>query len=248
MLSPNHQGGFMSIVRLALALIVILWASDSYAQTYRASSTNNGTGTAITATVPTGTSAGDIVLVFIQLNNSTGTCADNNGGTAFAEDLEVGGTSMAICLYSRRITGSEPSPYAFTANASTDWRASAVAISSPHASIIYDAGPTNNCGASSTTATATGLTSSSSNALFAVFYGADTTSLTWSNKPGSYTERIDAGGVDRPHWIGTKNAAAGVEGDQTITMSSSAAKCGVMVAIESPVAASVRPRGFIMLP
>lgn len=225
------------MVLLAFLLILLLPLSVQ-AQTFRNASTNSGTGTAATATVPTGTTTGDIVLIFLQHNDGAGTCADNNGGTPFTEDIDTNGTSMSICFYSRRITGSEPSPYAFTISSSTEWRATAVTISDPHASIIYDAGPTTNCEASTSSPTATGLTTSSSNALVGVFYGQDSAGGSYSSGPAGYTERINVSAAQRPHWVGTKNRAAGVEGNQSATAGSALPHCSVMAAIESPASST----------
>lgn len=227
-----------------LVILLVLFPSLTWASAYRDSTTNTGNGTALSVTAPTGTVAGDIVILLTQINNGTETITDNNGGTPFAEDIAecrpVSSPSMTISFWSRRIVGGDPSSYAFTASgAASDWRVTAVTVQSPHGSIIYDAGPTQNCQGSLSTLTALGLTTSSNNALLYVFFASDSSTATFSSPPSGYTERENSGGAERPHWVGEKvKTPAGVESDQTIVQSTSVQWSAVLAAIEEPVSSS----------
>src|SRR5215471_18650883 len=94
------------------------------ATTLRSSSANTaGTGTALSVSAPTGTATGDLVQIFVHLNGVT-TITDNNGSTAFTEDVndyQNTPSGMTTSIFTRRVQAGDPSTYNFTAGASDRW-------------------------------------------------------------------------------------------------------------------------------
>lgn len=120
--------------------------------TIRSSNANSATsGTAISLTAPTGTIPGDLVIVVVHANTDT-TIVDNNGTTAFTEDINdrhpnpTAGHTVSI--FSRRIVAGDPSTYAFTSGATGRWAVVAVTFKNPHPLTIYDVAPNTGAGAS----------------------------------------------------------------------------------------------------
>lgn len=227
---------FLSTFLLCAALVSPAWAVD-----FRADSVGNGSGTAITVSAPAGTAVGDIVLVHVHVNNPN-TIVDNNGSTPFTEDvndIRSGGGSHTISLFSRRIQSGDPATYAFTQGASSSWKAYAMAISDPHASVIYDSGPVNDCTSGSPNTTAA-LTTSSDNAFVIQFFAVDKeTSVTFSSPPSSpYVQREeDATGPRLISVYSKTKTPAGSESAQTIAYDGVGQfGCGIAVAIEAAAA------------
>ena len=217
-------------------LLGLLWlVSPSWALDYR--SNDSGTiasGTALLVNAPSGTVAGDLVLIGVSTNINT-TIADNNGGTPFTEDItDFGLSSMRCAFFSRRIQSGDPSSYAFTLGASTGARATAVTLSNPDPTTIYDDGPTGATG-SNTTPTSDARTTSSDNAVMLQWYLIDGGGHTFSSKPGGYTEIVDLN-TNTSHWVGYRlKTPAGSESAQAITISPLSQWCAISVAIEQPV-------------
>lgn len=107
------------------------------------SSGNNGaaSGTAMSISAPTGTQAGDVVIVVAHGNTDT-TIVDNNGSTPFTEDLNDLHPNVSsghtVSIFSRRIQSGDPTTYNFTLGASGRWTLVAVAISGVDTTNIYD--------------------------------------------------------------------------------------------------------------
>lgn len=115
------------------------------ATTVRASSSNSAaTGTAISVSAPTGTTAGDVVVISVHGNGQT-TIVDNNGSTPFTEDLNDfkpnTSSGHTVSIFSRRIQSGDPSTYNFTLGATNRWSIVAVTFQNPHATDIYDVAP-----------------------------------------------------------------------------------------------------------
>ena len=107
------------------------------ATSVRASSQNSATtGTALSVSAPTGTTTGDLVIVAAHANTQT-TIVDNNGGTAFTEDINDYKPNIlsghVVSLFSRVIQAGDPTTYNFTSGASGRWSLIAVTFQNPHA-------------------------------------------------------------------------------------------------------------------
>ena len=103
----------------------------------RASSQNSATtGTALSVAAPTGTTAGDLVIVAAHANTQT-TIADNNGATPFTEDINDykpnTSSGHVVSLFSRVVQSGDPTTYNFTSGASGRWSLIAVTFQDPHA-------------------------------------------------------------------------------------------------------------------
>ena len=85
------------------------------------STNNDGASTDMTVALPSGGSVGDFLVVFMTKNYAgTPTITDNNGSTPLIYDggtLNMSGGN-SVLVFSRFITGSEPSTLHFTANSS----------------------------------------------------------------------------------------------------------------------------------
>lgn len=124
-------------------MLFLAFPHDVHAISVRSSSSNSASsGTAVSVSAPAGTTAGDVVIVTIHLNDED-TSLDNNGATPFTEDLEYlgSGTGQSLIVYSRRIQPGDPSTYNFTASGSTRWSIIAVTYQDPNPSVIYDVAP-----------------------------------------------------------------------------------------------------------
>ena len=181
------------------------------ATSVRSSSANGASaGTAITVSAPSGTTAGDVVIVLVHVNGQT-TLVDNNGSTPFTEDIDDSKPNPlqghTVSIFSRRIQSGDPTTYAFTSGVSGRWAATAITISEPNASTIYDVAPntsggrTNEDDTSSTTMGTPSITTLTDGAIniIAVFWDANTITGThtppsgWTslaNYTGSVTEPI----------------------------------------------------------
>lgn len=162
------------------------------ATTVRASSNNGAaSGTALSVSAPTGTTTGDVALVFIT-HNSEAALSDNNGATPFTESLEYtpsfGGFGR-LAIYSRRIQAGDPATYNFTSAATGRWSAIAVTLQNPHASTIFDVSPVggDSAGASDTTGTSNSITTLTSGALHFIFFGVDGAANAITGTPAGYT-------------------------------------------------------------
>jgi len=116
------------------------------ATSLRASSQNGSTtGTAMSIAAPTGTVAGDLVIIIVHGNGNT-TIVDNNGATPFTEDLTDYSplTSDTVSIFSRRIVGGDPTTYNFTLGASSRWSIIASTWQNPNATTMnfYTTGTT----------------------------------------------------------------------------------------------------------
>ena len=106
--------------------------------------TNSGSSSAPSVTLPAG-SVGDALIVVINHNDGTLTNSDNNGATPLAKDLEFGTINPDAggggqTIFSRILTGSEPSTLNFTQTGSNRWAITAFILSGVD-STIYDVAP-----------------------------------------------------------------------------------------------------------
>lgn len=225
------------------------------ATTVRSSSTNTGnaTGTAVTVAKPAGAASGDLEIIAISSNQAT-TIVDNNGGTAYTEDLNdyqeaVAGSTVSV--FSRRLTGTEPDPRAFTVGISNDrWTAHAICFQNPHASVIYDGNPT---GANAANTGGTGffnsaaVTTSFDNSIICQVGMADNIDNTLLATPGSYTVEQNSG-----HQVlafcDKVRATAGTEAAQTFQLAGEAGWIAVSFAIRDIGAGGGGPTPAQLIP
>lgn len=210
------------------------------ATTLRASNSNSSTtGTAVSVTAPTGTTAGDVVIVSVHANNQT-TIADNNGATSFTEDINdykpntSGGHTLSI--FSRRIQTGDPTTYAFTIGASGRWSIIADTWQNPNATDIYDVAPSTSNAAnadnsSAATINAPAITTNTANAIHVVHGYFDDGTAGNPSGPAGYT----AAGADNDEPQGAFYkviASAGTTGAQTVTGTTSAPRIALSYAVK----------------
>lgn len=169
----------------------------------RSSSTNTGaTGTAISVSSPTGTSAGDLEIVYacVNTNSGTDTIVDNNGATPFTVDLgstNYGSTAGGMyAIFSRRILAGDPATYAFTYSGNSRWTLIAVTFQNPNPTTIYDIAP--NVSLSSTSINAVTLVSPSTTtitnkAIHVAISCNDGTNDVYLTTPAGYTVEQNSG-------------------------------------------------------
>lgn len=208
------------------------------ATTLRGSHTASAT-TGTDATVAITVSNGDVVIASVHFNNQT-TIVDNNGATAYTEDINdykpntTGGHTLSI--FSRRWATGEPTTLHFTGGASGRWSIVVDVWQSPNASSIYDVAPSTSNAAnadnsSATTINAPTITTLTANAIHVVHGYFDDGSGGNPSGPAGYS----AGGVDNDEPQGAFYkviAAAGATGAQTVTGTTSCPRIALSYAIK----------------
>lgn len=214
----------------------------------RASSSNGSTtGTAMSVAAPTGTTSGDLVVVWCHANGQT-TIADNNGSTPFTKASitgddgsgnykpnTTGGQTAAI--FTRRIVGGDPSTYNFTSGASGRWSVVAVTIQSPHPTQIFDAGPTggNNTDSpgTATSGTCVSITTNTANAIDFPAIFPDSSLGETIGAPSTYTsDQLFGTAGDQPLGVSHKVIASpGATGTRTYTWTNGVDYFGISLAI-----------------
>lgn len=249
-LSPNDLEIGMIAIEIKAATQVSLaknsadnagFAVSPSAPIVRSSSSNSAaTGTAISVTAPSGVAIGDVVVISVQANGQT-TIVDNNGSTAFTEDLNdykpntVNGHTVSI--FSRRIVAGDPTTYNFTSGASDRWSIVAVAVVGVDASSIYDVAPSsgnaaNRDNSGAATLDAPAITTATANALHFVCGYSDDGAGGAMTKPTGYTSQGVP--VNEPQTVSTKTiTAAGSTGAQTTTGTTSAPMIALSFALKA---------------
>jgi hypothetical protein len=161
--------------------------------------TNSGSGTAITATLPTGIVSGEMLWVIISLGPGTaGGAGTTSGPAGWTKDQEIsdGFGGNTIAAWWREADGTEGASAAFTASANNTWTTTAFRLSGqlkPTANAINAHGTgsatstTGNAIAPSITTTADGCF---------IFSGVGTRAQTGAiTPPASYTDFV-SGGVE----------------------------------------------------
>ena len=202
--------------------------------TIRDATTNTGAGTAASVSAPAGTTPGDVVICVLCVNGVDAT-SDNNGGSSFTKDLDdleegLGGITMSI--WSRRIQAGDPSTYNFTLETSQRWTLHAIALQSPHPSVIYDVaiGTNHNVASGVTSINAPSITTINANAIHFAVAGADGASSTFSATPSGYTVHENSG-QQVAAVCSIVIASPGATGAQTFSISSTQSANGVSFAI-----------------
>jgi len=154
-------------------------------------------GTAVSVSRPAGIQSGDIVIAFVNANN-TPTISDNNGSYSFTQVLNqsYNGTSASYGIFYRVAGSSEPSSYAFTLASSQRWEMIAAAYRGVDAG-IFSAFPTSSTHTYGTTSSVT--TSAVSGGLTAgdmvvAVAGGDSNSPTFTGTPSGWNSRQNLAG------------------------------------------------------
>ena len=188
------------------------------ATSVRASSTGTGSGTAISVAAPTGTTTGDLVVVFIT-GNTASTFVDNNGATPFTEDMEFLATSgdTAAVLYSRRIQAGDPTTYAFTRGGADRWTAHAVTFQNPHATTNYDVvAQGREQAGNTTTGTTVNITTLNAGSIHCAALANDLLNNAFTALPATYDTQQDSG-QQRAAFMTKTITLPGATGEQTFT-------------------------------
>lgn len=97
---------------------------------------------------PTNAASGDLLIIMAGRNAPSGadSIVDNNGSTAFTKNWELHNATSGwtMCLFSRRIGGSEPSTYTFDFSGdlgATTFSLVNILFKNPHPSTIFEVSP-----------------------------------------------------------------------------------------------------------
>lgn len=221
------------------------------ATTLRASSSNSAsTGTDATHTVPTGTAAGDLVIVSVHFNGQT-TIVDNNGATPWTEDINdykpntTNGHTVSV--FHRVFQTGDPTTLHFTGGATGRWSIILDTWQSPHAD-IWDVAPStanaaNADNSDAATIDAPAITTLTANAIHVVHGYLDDGTGGNPSGPAGYT----AAGAenDEPQGAFYKViVAAGTTGAQTVTGTTSSPRIALSYSLKTSVAVGTTYPGY----
>jgi hypothetical protein len=212
-LTASNNGGSSAP---ATQTITVTAPSSGIARAGTATTVNAVADTGITIATPAGTSTGDVLVSCLTLNGSsvasTGAPA---GWTRFA--AVTGVSNPRVYGYYKVATAAEPASYHWTYGSSV---ISSGGIARYTGARGLDTAASTASGASSTTATVAGVTTSSANTMLIGCAGINSgsTSVTITG-PSGLTEAWDLGGKRTEYDDGVR-PAAGFSGDQTWTLSS----------------------------
>lgn len=163
---------------------------------FRSASTGIGNSTAVSASVPAGVAANDIVLAICNYDSNTFTITWNNGFTLLRTDTHSGPDGERTSYAWKRAGGSEGATYGATISSAIDWTVIYCAFSGRDTGTnptISSANINTSANASPVTVTALGLTAATGDDL-AWLAGLDVNATGIGNgftPPASYTERGD---------------------------------------------------------
>lgn len=193
---------------------------------FRTSTQNSSsTGTAVSVSAPTGTTAGDLVKVIVHANGQT-TIVDNNGATPFTEQIDDykpnTSNGHTVSIFSRVIQSGDPSTYNFTIGASGRWGVVAI-CATDSVTPVDDYAPSTGTGASNRdsasdgTAVTESINTGVDNAVNIICAGWDTGAIGTITTPSGYTLLANANGGGEPLHASYKViATAGATGTQNI--------------------------------
>ena len=206
--------------------------------TLRGSHTTSAT-TGTDASVAITVSDTDLVIVSVHFNGQT-TIVDNNGGTAYTEDINDykpnTGNGHTLSIFSRRWATGEPTTIHFTGGASGRWSIIADVWQNPNVSNIYDVSPStanaaNADDSSSNTINAPTITTSVDNSIHVVHGYFDDGSAGPPTGPAGYTSAGSEN--DEPQGAFYKVITpAGATGAKTVTGTTSAPRIALSYAIK----------------
>lgn len=196
------------------------------AVSFRTATQNSSTtGTAISVSAPTGTTAGDLVKVIVHANSDT-TIVDNNGSTPFTEQIDDyhpnPSNGHTISIFSRVIQAGDPTTYNFTSGASGRWGIIAICATDSVTPVDDYApntgtGATNRDDASDGTAVTESINTGVDNAINIICAGWDTSAIGTITTPTGYTLLANANGGGEPLHASYKViTTAGATGTQDI--------------------------------
>jgi hypothetical protein len=186
-----------------------------------------GTATALTINVPAGTTTGDVMVAAIALKTSSITITPPAGWTSLNRVNQAAGDPNAQELFYRVATGSEPASYT--------WNFSAAVFGAVGGVVSYRGVDTSspidvyggNVTASATTHTATGVTTTTSNAMVVTAHSF-ASAETWT-PPAGMTERVDRASITASNAAGMAlemsdvlQLTAGATGNKTATAAGNA--------------------------
>lgn len=186
--------------------------------------TNSGTSTTPSATLPTGGAVGDVLIAIISHNDGTVTVADNNGATPMTEDYDSGNDAggLGLAIYSRVMTGSEPATLNFTISASNRWAITSFILTGQNATLYDVAISTYDIRLTTTTHTTTGCTTNTDGAMALAIDTLDSGTNTFSAGPGGTWVQVAIVNTGQPLGVYyLKKATAGATGDASFTSASS---------------------------
>lgn len=186
--------------------------------------TNSGTSTTPSVSLPASGAVGDILIAIISHNDGTVTVADNNGATPMTEDYDSGNDAggLGLAIYSRVITGSEPSTLNFTISASNRWAITSFILTGQHATLYDVAISTYDIRLTTTTHTCNSCTTNTNGAWALAIDTLDSGTNTFSAGPGgSWTQiaTVNAGQPLAVYYL--LQSTAGATGNASYTSASS---------------------------
>ena len=158
-------------------------------------SNSASTGTTVSVTHGLTIAANDVVIALVNLNGSAArTLSDNNGGTAFTQDLVEGGSSptRVYQVWSRVAGASEPASYNFNASSSDRWSIILVVRRGVDVASIYDVAPSvaSSKFSSGSPWSANSITTSNDNSLAIAWWVADAINGTASAPSNGYGDLV----------------------------------------------------------
>lgn len=186
--------------------------------------TNSGTSTTPSVSLPTSGVSGDLLVVAISHNDGTVTVADNNGATPMTEDYDSGNDAggLGFAFYTRVITGSEPATLNFNLSTSQRWSITSFIITGQDASIYDVAISTYDIRLTTTTHTSNSCTTNTDNAWALAIDTLDSGTNTFSAGPGGSWVQIATVNAGQPLAVYYLNqATAGATGNASFTSASS---------------------------
>lgn len=186
--------------------------------------TNSGTSTTPSVTLPTSGAVGDLLVVALSHNDGTVTVADNNGATPMTEDYDSGNDAggLGFAFYTRVMNGSEPATLNFTLSTSQRWAITAFIITGQNATIYDVAISTYDIRLTTTTHTSNSCTTNTNNAWALAIDTLDSGTNTFSAGPGGSWVEIATVNSGQPLAVYYLNqATAGATGNASFTSASS---------------------------
>src|SRR5947207_6063801 len=210
------------------------------------SSATTSSGLAVTVPRPASVATGNLMIAHVTLRNND-TITAPAGWTPIG-NLRTNGATLQQRIYYRVATAADTaaSTYAWTwAPTTSDGAAAILAYSGVDATNPFDVTPSDNSG-TSTSASATGLTTTQANDMLVAFYGAQgqagpAVTLTQDAGQGltqEYTQQSGSGPSSRARNTGADGtqASAGATGNKTATVSTSTPWVAHLVALMPPLA------------
>lgn len=205
-------------------IMLVLISSQAWAIDVIDSTSNSGSGTAITVTQPTGGQNGDLVVIFINHNREDINVTDNNGGVATRKETEIDGAagSGSLSVFWRYyVSGLDPATYAFTLGANDRWVAIAGIFRGVQKPYPFNVAPVDGANETSSAPTCPTATTTVDKTIAFAFAGLDGTGATIDSGPSGFTvlETVNAQQATSVYY--KEITPAGAIGNQDFTLSGS---------------------------